>query len=95
MGKYCITAANHKNPNNHCASQFKVWESVKADNGKNVWNPIGSKSLNFINDLMAAGHEVLSGKENEDTISTGAPVESELRIAKNETKYKISEMPKF
>lgn len=96
MSKYCITAANHKNPDNHCASQFKVWEYIhKKEADKWVWSPLGGKSINFINDLLANGHEVLSAKENKDSITPGAPVESELRIAKNETKFKISDMPKF
>ena len=96
MSKYCITAANHTNANNHCASKFKVGEyTYKSDTKKWVWTPLGGKPINFINDLLANGHEVLSAKENEDTITLGAPIESELRISKNETKYKISEMPKF
>jgi hypothetical protein len=43
--------------------------------------------------LLDAGNEVLTAKENESTISTGAAVELELRIAKNESKFKISDMP--
>lgn len=92
MTKYCITAANHKNPNNHCASAFKVWEWRA---GINKWVLLGGKSLNFISDLLAAGHEVISAKEKPDLISSGARVELELRIAKNETVYKISGMPTF
>ncbi len=92
MGKYCITAANHKNKSNHCASQFKVWEY---DASKETWTPLGGKSINFVNDLLANGHIVLSAKENDETISTGAAIETELRIARNETKYNVSEMPTF
>lgn len=92
MGRYCITAANHENPDNHCASTFKVW---KYDNIQTKWLPLGGKPIGFVNDLLKNGHEVLSAKENETTISIGAPVEIELRITKNESKYKISDMPTF
>lgn len=93
MEKYCITAANHKNKNNHCASQFKVW---KYDVSKNNWTPLGGKSINFVNDLLAGGHAVLSAKINDDNkISLGAAIETELRITRNETQYKVSEMPAF
>jgi hypothetical protein len=92
MGKYCITAANHKNVSNHCASQFRVWEY---DSVKSAWKPLGSKSINYVTDLLAAGHTVLSGKKNETTITLGAAIEVELRITKNEAQYKISTMPTF
>jgi len=92
MGSYCITAANHTNKSNHCASKFKLWE-LDAANKK--WMPLGGKSINFVNDLLANGHKVLSAKETKDSIITGAPIEAELRIAKNETDYKISDMPTF
>lgn len=92
MGRYCISAANHKNKNNHCSSQFKVWEYEATDK---KWKPLGGKSINFVNDLLASGHTVLSAKENETSITVGAPIETELRIAKNETDYKISDMPTF
>lgn len=96
MGKYCITAANHTNINNHCASKFKVWEyTYKKETEKWVWKPLGGKSINFVNDLLAGGHEVCSAKENDNSISLGAPIEAELRIARNETKFKISDMPEF
>ena len=96
MSKYCITAANHMNANNHCASQFNVWQHTQnSETGKWVWKALGGKSINFVNDLLASGHEVFSAKENETSITLGAPVELELRIAKNETKFKISDMPEF
>lgn len=92
MGRYCITAANHTNPNNHCASNFKLWEY---NTGKEAWFPLGGKPIDYINDLLRNGHTVLSAKELSDKIFVGAPVEVELRIAKNETNYKISDMPTF
>ncbi len=92
MSKYCITAANHSNKNNHCASSFKVWEYNDAT-GK--WNSLGGKPINYVNDLLANGHTVLSAKENEKNLSLGKPIETELRIAKNETQYKVSDMPTF
>lgn len=98
MTKYCITAANHQNPNNHCASSFKVWEYIAATQEKpSRWKPLGGKSIGFVNELLANGHTVLSAKHDkvEETITTGKPVEMELRIAKNETNYKISDMPTF
>ncbi len=94
MAKYCITAANHRNRNNHCASQFELWEY---DQSKEHWTPLGGQSINFISDLLSGGHTVQSAKLSADrgNLSLGAPVELELRITKNETNYKISEMPKF
>ena len=94
MASYCITAANHNNQNNHCASSFKLW---KFDTTINLWIEVGAKPLNHISELLAAGHSVHSAKldKDGDNITLGAPVEIELRIAKNETNYKISEMPTF
>lgn len=96
MSKYCITAVNHTNPSNHCASKFKVWEyRYSSERGEYFWRSLGGKSINFVSDLLAEGHEVLSAKENETNITTGAPIELELRIARNDTKFKISDMPEF
>ena len=92
MSRFCITAANHTNTSNHCASTFNLWEFNTI---YNKWSLLGGKSIDYINDLLRKGHTVLSGKEHPDKISTGAPVEIELRIAKNETNYKISDMPTF
>lgn len=92
MAKYCITAANHSNPNNHCASQFNMW---KYDEVKKSWAPLGGQSINYVSDLLAAGHTVLSAKYEDKLIYTGAPVELELRIARNETQYNVSKMPTF
>lgn len=91
MGRYCITAANHTNPDNHCASSFKVWEY----NANNKWSSLGGKTIEFVADLLKHGHEVLSANINGDVLFTGAPVEIELRVAKNESRYKISDMPTF
>lgn len=95
MTKYCITAANHDNFQNHCASKFKMWEYVYNEDDGRVWIPLGEKSLFFIADLLNSGHEVITARENSRSITRGAPVEIELRIARNETHFKISEMPEF
>jgi hypothetical protein len=94
MAKYCITAANHSNKDSHCASKFKVYEYSTFTE---TWKNLGGQSISFIGDLLAKGHTVVSGHYNKakNTISTGAPIELELRIAKNGTDYKISDMPTF
>jgi hypothetical protein len=97
MGRYCITAANHTNPDNHCASRFKVWEY---NEDQSVWSSLGNHSIKYIVDLLNSGHDVFSAKRTEKpeggySISKGARIEVELRIAKNETNYKISDMPGF
>ncbi len=94
MAEYCITAANHNNQNNHCASSFLLWK-LNPDTHK--WDRLGAKSLSHISDLLAAGHKVLSARHDAEKhkLYFGAPVEVELRIAKNETNYKLTEMPEF
>ena len=42
---------------------------------------------------MRAGHEVRTGKIIDKRLDSGAAVEIELRITKNDTNYKISDMP--
>lgn len=93
MGKYCITAARPKNAAHHLNSEFKLWKWEKKDDGTSKWVSKGWKRSAEIAALLDAGNEVLTAKENESTISTGAAVELELRIAKNESKFKISDMP--
>jgi len=88
--RYCITAVQHKNTDNHCASKFKTWEY---NSSASSWRLVGWKSLNEISDLLAEGHEVLSARKNPETITLGAKVEVELRIARNGTQFKISSMP--
>jgi hypothetical protein len=92
MDTYCITAANHKNKSNHVASSFLVW---LLDTEADVWRKQGPKSAKEVVALIEAGNKVLTGKENEKTISSGEPIEVELRIAKNKTNYDISNMPTF
>jgi hypothetical protein len=92
MAKYCITAVNHINPDNHCASEFKLWKWLVV---QKIWTPLGAKPINFISDLLAGGHTVLSGRENGKTITTGCPIEIELRIAKNGSIFNLSEMSRF
>ena len=98
MGNYCITAANHQNTNDHRASEFDVWIQNEST-GK--WRHLGGRSINDVNDLLANGDTVLSGKLTTNhrlhtrTITTGAAIETELRISHNGTNYKISDMPGF
>lgn len=92
MAKYCITAAKPKNSTQHLKSEFKLWKAVEKD-GKISWSHQGWKRGTEIAGLIGAGHQVLTAKKNDTTISTGAAVEMELRISRNESKYKISDMP--
>ena len=90
MANYRIVAARPKNKSNHINSSFKTY---KYDEQKESWSPDGWKSISQIGDLMRAGHEVCTGKVVGGSMKTGAAVELELRIAKNGSDYKISEMP--
>lgn len=90
MGKYRIVAARPKEASNHLNSQFKLWE---LDEKAKTWGVMGWKSIGEVNNLMQAGHDVRTGKIIGTKMSSGAAVELELRIAKNNTKYKLSEMP--
>ncbi|MFZ6655921.1 hypothetical protein [Undibacterium sp. TJN19] len=92
MATFCVTAANHKNIKNHCASSFNLWEKNTDDN---IYRRIGATPLSKLVALIADGNIVLTGRENEDSITVGAPIEAELRIAKNEKHFPISEMPTF
>ena len=90
MAEYRIVAARPKNASNHLNSQFKLYKL----NGKNDgWDLIGWKPIGEVSDLMRAGHEVRTGKIVNNSMNDGAAVEVELRIAKNDTIYKISDMP--
>ena len=93
MSKYCITAARPKNAAHHLNSEFKLWKWEKKEDDTWKWVPKNWKRAAEIAALLDAGNEVLTAKENETSITTGAAVELELRIAKNETKFKISDMP--
>lgn len=93
MSLYCITAAKHENPDNHLASMFKLW---KYNEEKKVWKCLDWKDAFFIVALLQdSQNTVLTAKhdEKEKEITFGAPIEFELRIAKKEKKYKISDMP--
>ena len=93
MSKYRITAARPKNAAHHLNSEFKLWKWEKKEDGTWKWVPKGWRRTAEISALLDAGNEVLTAKENETSITSGAAVELELRIAKNETKFKISDMP--
>jgi len=90
MAKYRIVAARPKNASNHVNSQFKMYEY---DEDENTWNSAGWKSISEVSSLMHAGQDVRTGKIIDKKMKSGAAVELELRIAKNETVYKISDMP--
>ncbi|HDR9098762.1 TPA: hypothetical protein QDB15_005357 [Burkholderia vietnamiensis] len=100
MAKYCVTAANHNGTKDGRASEFKVWEwKLDTTDNKSKWFPLGKKPLNFVANLLATGNAVVSAKEvkkgNELKISTGAAIELELRIAKNDENFKITDLPEF
>jgi len=94
MAKYCITAANHKNPNNHVASSFLVWVQ---DLKTTKWTQLGGRSAKQVVELIELGNTVLTGKISADgtKLLPGEAVEVELRIAKNKTDYDVSKMPTF
>jgi hypothetical protein len=87
MAKYRIVAARPKNASSHINSRFKMYQLNEK------WDEIGWKSIGEVTDLMQAGHEVLTGKVVGNKMESGAPVEVELRITKNDTPFKISDMP--
>lgn len=93
MDRYCITAARPKNAAHHLNSEFKLWKWEKKEDGNWKWIPKGWKRAAEIASLLDSGNEVLTAKESETSIASGAPVELELRIARNETNFKISDMP--
>ena len=90
MTKYCIVAARPKNASNHLNSQFRMY---RWDTTERLYKSLGWKTIGEVSQLMQAGHEVITGRENDTTITSGAAVEIELRIAKNDTQFKISTMP--
>lgn len=90
MTQYRLTAAKPKNAASHLKSQFKLFEY---DEAAKTWRPIGWKSVSQVTGLLAAGHDVRTGKVVGDKMQSGAAVEVELRIARNDTEFKISEMP--
>lgn len=100
MAKYCITAIRRDNPDNDCASRFKLFEYVEKGD-RWFWSIVNRRgvSIYYIADLLSDGHEVLSAEEIESgsntRIKTGVAVELELRIVDNDERYKISQMPDF
>lgn len=93
MGQYCITAANHESKTNHIASVFLVW---LRDGGEDTWTKLGSKSTRDIVELLEEGHSVVTGTVSvHGELKLGKKVEVELRITRNASNYKISEMPEF
>ncbi|MCO8321128.1 hypothetical protein ABEG10_11785 [Burkholderia cenocepacia] len=100
MTKYCITAANHNNPDDDRASEFELHQLVKKEKEEGwVWNRLGKKSLNEVAALLAQGHEVISAEREKQgdkyVMNKGYPIELELRIAKNDKKFKITDLPTF
>ena len=100
MTKYCVTAVNRANKNDDRVSELKVWE-YKFYKEKNewLWDCLGKKSANFVVGLLAENHEVLSAKEIKEgdklKIKAGHKIEFVLRIADNNDKVKITDMPSF
>ena len=94
MDKYCITAANHKNPQNHVASSFQVWRLIIVK-GNEMWDPLGAMTTKDVVELLGKGHEVITGKFDGESIESGAAIEVELRIVENKKTFPISEMPRF
>ena len=93
MTKYCIMAANHQNQTTIAHRLSKVWEYIAATQEKpSKVEAIGGKSIGFVNELLANGHTMLSAKHDkvEETITTGKPVEMELRIAKTRLITKLA-----
>jgi len=91
---YCVTAAKHKNHNNHVASLFFTWVwKYSEEKRKFLWSQLGWKSATFITEMIANGKIVITGKENDDYISDGSPIEIELRVKSNGKKYNISDLP--
>lgn len=97
MGKYRITAARPKDADHHLNTEFKVFELQQKPDKTWKWRFVGWKSIYAVSALLDNGNEVRTGKvttSGDETIMTdGAAVELELRIAKNDTKFKISDMP--
>jgi hypothetical protein len=100
MDKYCVTAANHNNANDERASEFDVWKWTQTEATKWMWIRQGKKSLSYVAGLLAKGDEVVSAEAektgaNSYIITPGYPIELELRIAKNDKKFKITDLPTF
>lgn len=90
--KYRIVSAKPKGVTNHCNSSFKVYQ-WGTHNGKLDWWNVGWKSINEISRYLSEGHEVRTGQYKGGKMIDGAPVELELRIAKNSSDFRISDMP--
>ncbi|WP_161978089.1 hypothetical protein [Paraburkholderia kururiensis] len=54
MDTYCITAANHNNPNDNRASEFYVRKKIKNEDGTIVWRRLGKRTLNEVALLFGA-----------------------------------------
>ena len=90
MANYCITAAKPKGASHHLNSEFYLW---KLNTETDKWQKEGWKTISQVVTLMQVGNSVVTAEEKEKSISVGAAVEVELRIAHNKTKYPISKMP--
>jgi hypothetical protein len=94
MATYCITAANHTNLNNQIASSFYIWQQDELAGG---WKRVGARSEGQVIELLQHGNTVLTAQYDaiKHEIDTGAAVEIELRITKNDVRFPISKMPTF
>ncbi len=90
MTQYCIVSAHPKGATNHLNSKFKMLQKNTTDN---KWKHIGWKSIGEVCALIEDGHQVVTAELTGGSLALGAPVEVELRISRNKTDFKISDMP--
>ncbi|WP_349752809.1 hypothetical protein [Xanthomonas campestris] len=96
MTDYCITAVRRANKDDNRVSHVKLWEwAFNKEENKNMWHPLGAKSTSYVVKLLAEGHRVRSATKTETGIKAGADIEFVLRIAQNDDRVKIGEMPEF
>lgn len=96
MTDYCITAVRRANKDDKRVSHVNLWKYVFVeDKKKYMWHPLGAQSTAEVVKLLADGHRVRSGKENDTSISPGDEIEFVLRIAGNDERVKIGDMPDF
>ncbi|AMV48502.1 hypothetical protein ATN79_48535 [Paraburkholderia caribensis] len=66
-----------------------------------IWILQGKKTLNNVAELLTQGNEVISAKAEKKkegsgyNITPGFPIELELRIARNDKNFKITDFPPF
>lgn len=94
MEKYRIVKARSSVEERELKDEFKTYKrELNPVTKQYEWNSKGWLSIHEISDYLRNGDEVLTAEVQEKKMVDGAPAELELRIATNETKFKISEMP--